>query len=76
MDATAGGAFLSLDVAGAKVLIDKVASNQSWKEDRHPAHAKGIHEYDSVNMLAAKMDLLMEKLNLHTRRLTRLWSLI
>ena len=27
MDAAAGGVFLSLDVAGAKVLIDKVASN-------------------------------------------------
>ena len=62
MDATAGGAFLSLDVAGAKVLIAKIASNQSWKEDRQPAHAKGIHENDSVNMLAAKMDLLMKKL--------------
>jgi len=62
MDAAAGGAFLSLDVAGAKVLIDKVASNQSWKEDRQSAHAKGIHGNDSVNMLAAKIDLLMKKL--------------
>jgi len=62
MDAAAGGSFLSLDVAGARVLIDKVASNQSWKADRQPAHVKGIHEIDSVNVLAAKMDLLMEKL--------------
>jgi len=53
MDTAAGGAFLSLDVAGAKVLIDKIASNQSWKGDRQPAHAKGIQEIDSVNMLAA-----------------------
>ena len=30
--------------------------------DRQPAHAKGIHENDSVNMLAAKMDLLMKRL--------------
>ena len=49
MDAAAGGAFFSLDVAGARVLIDKVASNQSWKGDRQPAHAKEIHEIDSVN---------------------------
>ncbi|XP_039803775.1 uncharacterized protein LOC120667846 [Panicum virgatum] len=62
MDAVEGGAFLSLDVAGAKVLIDKIASNKSWKGDRQLAHAKGIHEIDSVNVLAAKMDLLMEKL--------------
>ena len=27
MDALAGGAFLSLDVVGARTLIDKVASN-------------------------------------------------
>ena len=62
MDAAAGGAFFSLDVAGAGVLIDKVASNQSWKDDRRPAHAKGIHEIDGVDMLVAKMDLLMKKL--------------
>ena len=29
MDAAAGEAFLTLDVAGARTLIDKVASNQS-----------------------------------------------
>ena len=62
MDAAAGGAFLSLYVAGARVLIDKVASNQSWKEDRQPVHAKGIHEIDCVDRLVAKMDLLMKKL--------------
>ena len=62
MDVAAGGAFLFLDVVGSRMLIDKVASKQSWKEDRQPAHAKGIHEIDSVNMLAAKMDLLMKKL--------------
>ena len=62
MDAAAGGAFLSLDVAGTRTLIDKIASNQNWKEDRQPDHAKEIHEIDNVNVLAAKMDLLMEKL--------------
>ena len=62
MDAAAGGAFLSLNIAGARVLIEKVASNQSWKEDRQPAHAKGIHEIDSVDRLVAKMDLLMKKM--------------
>ena len=60
LDAAAGGAFLSLDVAGAKVLIDKIASNKSWKGDRQSAHE--IHEIDSVNVLVAKMDLLLEKL--------------
>jgi len=62
MDAAAGEAFLTLDVAGAKVLIDKVVSNQSRKADRQPAHAQGIHKIDSVDMLATKMDLLVKKL--------------
>ena len=57
MDAAAGRAFLSLDVVGAKSLID-----QSWKGVRQSACAKGIHEIDSVDMLVVKMDLLMEKL--------------
>jgi hypothetical protein len=62
IDAAAGGAFLALDVARAKALIDKIASNQSWKGDRQPARAKGVHQIDGVDMLAAKMDLLMKKL--------------
>ena len=44
------------------MLIDKVVSNQSWKTDRQLAHAKGIHEIDIVDRLAAKMDLLMKKM--------------
>ena len=62
MDAAAGGAFISLDVVGARVVINKVASNQSWKADRQLTHAKGIHEIDSVDRLVAKMDLLMKNL--------------
>ena len=62
MDTAAGGAFLSLDVAGAKVLVDKIASNQSWKGERQLARPIGVHQIDSVDMLAAKMDLLMKKL--------------
>ena len=62
IDAAAGGSFLSLDVAGAKALIDKIASNQSWRGDKQPARPRGVHQIDSFDMLAAKMDLLMKKL--------------
>jgi hypothetical protein len=62
IDAAVGGAFLSLDVARAKALIDKISSNQSWKGDRQPVRAKGVHQIDGVDMLATKMDLLMKKL--------------
>ena len=53
---------LSLDVTGAKTLIDMIASNQSWRGDKQPARPRGVHQIDNVDMLAAKMDLLMKKL--------------
>ena len=62
IDAAAGGSFLSIDIARAKMLIDKIASNQSWKGKRQPARPRGVHQIDSVDMLAAKMDLLIKKL--------------
>jgi hypothetical protein len=34
IDAASSGSFLSLDVTGAKVLVEKIASNQRWKGDR------------------------------------------
>jgi hypothetical protein len=33
MDATVGGAFLSLTIRDAIALIEKMASNQSWNEE-------------------------------------------
>jgi hypothetical protein len=34
MDATAGGAFLSLTIRDATTLVKKMASNQGWNEER------------------------------------------
>ena len=34
MDAAAGGAFLSLTILGATALMEKMASNQGWNEER------------------------------------------
>ena len=34
MDAAAGGAFLSLTIPGATALMEKMASNQGWNEER------------------------------------------
>jgi hypothetical protein len=62
VDAAAGGSILSLDVVGAKTLIDKIASNQSWRGDKQLARPWGVLQIDSVVMLAAKMDLLVKKL--------------
>ena len=44
------------------MLIDKIASNQSWKGERQPARPRGVHQIDTVDMLAIKLELLMKKL--------------
>jgi hypothetical protein len=62
MDAAAGGAFLSLTVTNATNLVEKMASNQSWNEDRQPPCKRGMHQLKEVDMLSAKMDLIMKKL--------------
>jgi hypothetical protein len=63
MDAPAGGAFLSLNLVVATSLVEKMASNQSWNEERVQPHKKGgMHQLKEVDMMSAKMDLLMKKL--------------
>ena len=62
IDAASGGSFLSLSVPEAKALVEKIASNQSWKGDRQQQSHKGVHQIDSIDMLAGKMDLLMKRL--------------
>jgi hypothetical protein len=44
IDAAAGGAFLSLTIDGATVLIDKMVSNQGWRDERlQNKQQKGMH---------------------------------
>jgi hypothetical protein len=60
IDSAAGGAFLSLTICGATTLINKMVMNQSWTEERRSQ--KGMHTVKEVDMLSAKMDLLMKRL--------------
>ena len=64
MDAAAGGAFLSLTIPDAATLVEKMASNQGWNEERLQTCKRGggMHQLKEVDMLSAKMDLLMKKL--------------
>jgi hypothetical protein len=63
LDAAAEGAFLSLNLRYAKALVEKMASNQSWNEEKVlPCKRGGMHQLKEVDMLSAKMDLLMKKL--------------
>jgi hypothetical protein len=63
LDAAARGAFLSLNLRDAKALMEKMASNQSWNKEKALTHKRGgMHQLKEVDMLSAKMDLLMKKL--------------
>ena len=64
MDAAAGGAFLSLTLPAATTLVEQMASNQGWNEERAQTRKRGggIHQLKEVDMLSAMMDLLMKKL--------------
>ena len=64
MDAAVGGVFLSLTLPVMTTLVEKMASNQGWNDERAQTHKRGggIHQLREVNMLSAKMDLLMKKL--------------
>ena len=66
LDAAAGGAFLSLTIDNATALINKMVENQAWGEERAPTKAqKGMHTVKETDMLAAKIDLLLKKIDEH-----------
>jgi hypothetical protein len=41
MDAIVEGAFLSLTISQATALVEKMASNQGWSEERTQGHKRG-----------------------------------
>src|SRR6187551_1233531 len=62
LDAAAGGSFFSLEESRAKALIEKMVENQGWSDDQTQPKTRGVHQVEALDMLAAKMDLLMKKL--------------
>ena len=64
MDAAIGGAFVSLTIAQATALMEKMASNQGQNEEHIQTHkrGKGMHQLKEVDLLSAKIDLLMKRL--------------
>jgi uncharacterized coiled-coil protein SlyX len=54
--------FFSLQVPTVKELIKKMLANQGWDGDRLQSRTRGVHQVDGIDMIAAKMDLLMKKL--------------
>jgi hypothetical protein len=70
LDAAAGGAFFSLQVPTAKELIEKMVANQGWDGERLQPRTRGVHQVDEIDMIAAKMDLLMKKLEASSNKET------
>jgi uncharacterized coiled-coil protein SlyX len=62
LDAATGGAFFSLQVLAAKELIEKMVAIQGWDGDRLQPCTCNVHKVDGIDMNAAKMDILMKKL--------------
>jgi hypothetical protein len=62
IDDVAGGSFFALNIEEACKLVKKIASNQSWNEGRTQTHTCKVHQLEEVDMLTAKIDLLMKKL--------------
>jgi hypothetical protein len=48
IDATAGGSFFALSIEEAHKLIEKMASNQSWDDERTPTCTHKVHQLEEV----------------------------
>jgi hypothetical protein len=62
IDAAAGGSFFTLSIEEAHKLVEKMSSNQSWDEEHTQTRTYKVHQLEEVDMLTAKIDLLMKKL--------------
>ena len=64
LDAAARGAYLDMTIAKATTLIEKMVSIQGWNEERSQPKTKGrMHTVKETDMLSAKLDLLVKKLD-------------
>ena len=62
IDAAARGAFLDMTITKAKALVEKMVSNKGWNEERLQRRTKGMHTVKETDMIAAKLDLLIKKI--------------
>jgi hypothetical protein len=62
LDAAAGGYFFAVSIEEAHKLVEKLASNQSWDEERTQTCTRKVHQLQQVDMLTAKIDLFVNML--------------
>jgi hypothetical protein len=54
IDDAAGGSFFTLSIVEAHKLVEKMASNLSWDEERTQAHTCKVHQLEEVDMLTPR----------------------
>jgi hypothetical protein len=62
IDAAACGAFFSLIIDRAKTLIEKIVFDQGWNDERLQPGQRGMHIVKDTDMLAAKINLLLKRI--------------
>jgi hypothetical protein len=63
IDTAIVGSFFALSIEETHKLIEKMTSNQSWDEGSTQTPTRKVHQLEEVDMLNAKIDLLMKKLD-------------
>jgi hypothetical protein len=62
IDVVVGGSFFTLSIEEAHKLVEKMASNRSWDEERTQTRTHKVHQLEEVDMLTTKINLLIKKL--------------
>jgi hypothetical protein len=62
IDAAVGGSFFAHNIEEAQALIQKMASSQSWTDECTQSHICKVYQFEEVDMITTKIDLLMKKL--------------
>lgn len=58
---TAGDVFFAVSIVASRTLIEKMVSSHGWSDERAQTRTHKIHQLEEVDILAAKIDLLMKK---------------
>jgi hypothetical protein len=51
IDAAIGGSFFALSIEEARALVEKMASSQSWIDERTQTRTRKVHQLEEVDML-------------------------
>jgi len=75
VDVAAGGSFFLLTIERATSLIEKMVSNQGWRDDRLQLRQRGMHSVKEADMLSMKIDLLLKKFEDYSQDKTQMQTI-